>query len=65
MQKLFNEWLFTGVTASSVLMSVSTLQPGHALAILARSLGYGLALLCIFAAAMMLLRRWRRARERR
>lgn len=62
MAKLLNEWLFAGITASTVLMSIWRLQPGHPLAVLGRTLGYGLALLCLSAAVMALcLRgRWRR-----
>ena len=52
MTNLLNDWLFTGVTASAALMSISTLEPGHPLAIVARSLGYGMALLCIGAAGV-------------
>jgi hypothetical protein len=59
MKKLLNDWLFTGVTASAVLMSICTLEPGHPLAILGRNLGYGLALVCIPAAAVAFWLRWR------
>jgi len=59
MRKLLNDWLFTGITASAVLMSICTFAPEHPLAILARSLGYGLALLCIPTAAMAFWLRWR------
>ena len=59
---LLNDWLFTGVTASAVLMSISTLQPGHPLAIVARSLGYGMALLCIPTAGVAFWLRQRRGR---
>jgi hypothetical protein len=63
MIKLLNDWLFTGVTASAVLMSISTLEPGHPLAMVARSLGYGMALLCIPAAGVAFWLRQRRRRE--
>ena len=62
MAKLLNEWLFAGITASSVLMSIYTLHPGHPLAVAARTLGYGL--LCIFAAAMAFWLRQRQGRKR-
>lgn len=62
MAKLLNEWLFAGITASTVLMSIWRLQPGHPLAVLGRTLGYGLALLCLLAAVMAL---WLRGRWRR
>lgn len=62
MLKLLNEWLFTGITASTVLMSICTLQPDHPLAVLARSVGYGLAVLCICGAAMSV---WLRRRQDR
>jgi hypothetical protein len=61
--KLLNEWLFTGITASTVLMSIFTLQPSHPLAMAARTLGYGLALLCIFGAAISIYLRRRRGHE--
>ncbi len=64
MQKILNDWLFTGMTASTVLMSIHTLKPGHPLAILARSLGYGLAGLSIGMAAVAFWLRWRRSQER-
>ncbi len=64
MAKLLNEWLFAGITASSVLMSIWTLHPGHPLAIAARTLGYGLALLCISVAAMAFWLRQRQGRKR-
>ena len=62
MLKLLNEWLFTGITASTVLMSIFTLRPSHPLAMAARTLGYGLALLCVFGAAVSI---WLRSRHRR
>ena len=52
MTELLNDWLFTGVTASAILMSISALEAGHPVGIVARSLGYGLALLCIPAAGV-------------
>ena len=62
MGKVLNDWLFAGVTASAVLMSISTLEPGHPLAIVARSLGYGMALLCIPTAGVAFWLRQRRGR---
>jgi len=65
MRKRLDEWLFTGTTASAVLMSIGTTNPEDPLAISARSLGYGLAALCIFAAALALWVRDRHTRARR
>jgi len=65
MGKLLSDWLFTGITASAVLMSIRTLAPGHPLAVAARTVGYRLALFCIVAAAMAFWVRWRQGRERR
>jgi hypothetical protein len=62
--KLLNEWLFTGITASTVLMSIFRLQPDHPLAAAARSLGYGLAVVCLFGAAMAVWLRRRQDRKR-
>ena len=64
MRNLLNDWLFTGMAASAILMSICTLQPGHPLAILARSLGHGLAALCIPMAAIAIWLRWRQGQER-
>jgi|GEM_PF-5204839 len=65
MGKLLNDWLFTGITASAVLMSIRTLDPAHPLAIAARTVGYWLALLCLLVAVMGVWMRWRQSRERR
>ena len=65
MRKWLNEWLFTGTTASAVLMSISSMNPQHPLSITARTLGYGLAALSISGAALVLWVRWRHERQRR
>jgi len=65
MERWLNEWLFTGVTASAVLMSIRTLNPGHPLAMVARTVGYGLALLCVLVAAMAFWLRCHQGQERR
>lgn len=52
MRKWLNEWLFAGTTASTVLMSISTANPEHPLALAGRTVGYGLAALSILAAAL-------------
>jgi len=65
MARLLNEWLFTGITASTVLMSICTFDPGHPLARMARHLGYGLALLCIGLGALVVGLRWLRGQGQR
>jgi len=63
MGKLLNDWLFTGITVSTVLMSIRILSPRHPLAMAASTVGYGLALLCIVAVAMVHWLRQRQGRE--
>jgi len=53
MRVRFKEWLFNGVTASAVLMSISTFDAGHPLARSARIAGILLALLCLVCAAVL------------
>ena len=65
MTRILTEWLFAGITASTVLMSMSTLEPAHPLASGARILGRGLALLCVAAAALTRYLRSRQTREPR
>ena len=65
MTRLLNEWLFAGITASTALMSICALDPRHPLATVARSLGYGLALLCVLTAVLARWLRSRQTRERR
>jgi hypothetical protein len=54
MGKVLNDWLFAAMAASTVMMSICTLQPEHPLALLTRSLGYGLAALCLPLAMVVL-----------
>ncbi len=65
MAKLLNEWLFTGITASTVLLSIFALDPAHPLAVAARTLGYGLALVCVFVGIMAVWLGRRRSRHTR
>jgi hypothetical protein len=44
-------------------MSIFRLQPNHPLAAVARSLGYGLAVVCLFGAAMAVWLRRRKGRK--
>jgi hypothetical protein len=47
MGKVLNDWLFAAMAASTAMMSICTLRPAHPLALVTRSLGYGLAALCL------------------
>jgi hypothetical protein len=47
MGKVLNDWLFAAMAASAAMMSICTLQPEHPLALVTRTLGYGLAALCL------------------
>jgi hypothetical protein len=47
MGKVLNDWLFAAMAASAAMMSICTLQPEHPLALATRTLGYGLAALCL------------------
>jgi hypothetical protein len=59
MAKWLSDWLFAGITSSAVLMSVRTVAPEHPLALVARTAGHWLALLCIAAAGTIFyMRRW-------
>jgi hypothetical protein len=60
MGKVLNDWLFAAMTSSALLMSICTLQPEHPLALVTRTLGYGLAVLCLpMGIAALWLRRQR------
>ncbi len=64
MGRLLSDWLFAAMAASTVMMSICTLRPEHPLALLTRSLGYGLAALCLPMAMIALwLRRQRGGSE--
>jgi hypothetical protein len=62
MTQVVTEWLFAGLTISTVLISMVSLHPTHPLAMAARALGYGLAFLCAVAGALAFLVRRSRAR---
>ena len=62
MTQVVSEWLFAGLTISTVLISMVSLHPSHPLALVARTLGYGLALLCAVAGALAFFVRRSRAR---
>jgi hypothetical protein len=47
MLKVLNDWLFAAMAASAAMMSVCTLQPEHPLALATRTMGYGLAAMCL------------------
>ena len=65
MAKLFNDWLFAGITVSTALMSIWKLLPDHPLALAGRTLGYLLAMLCLFFAILALWFRVLRERAHR
>jgi hypothetical protein len=63
MGKVLNDWLFAAMACSALLISICTLQPEHPLALVTRSLGYGLAALCVpVGMAVLWLRRQRTSR---
>jgi len=63
MGKVLDDWLFAAMASSALLMTICTLQPQHPLALVTRSLGYGLAALCLPMVMVVLwLRRQRSGR---
>jgi hypothetical protein len=58
MQQWFKDWLFNGITASAVLMSISAFDAAHPLARSARIVGMFLAMLCLLSAALLAFVRW-------
>ncbi len=53
MNKHLTDWLFTGITASTVLLYISTSSPQHPLAASTQAAGYLLALVSIGTAAIV------------